>query len=465
MPRFSLLSDWLAWLETLHPQAIDLGLSRIHQVANKLNLLCAPSPISHEYSAALAVESGRVFTVAGTNGKGSCVATIEQTLIAQHYKVGSYTSPHLHHYCERIRIDGKPVDDSLVCDAFAAIDEARGNISLTYFEFGTLAALWIFVQQQIPYIVLEVGLGGRLDAVNIVDADIAIVTSIAVDHEEWLGSDREVIAVEKLGVTRKDRPTVIAEQDLTKSLLDFIQTQQAEDLVGDREEDRVESSVDDGIVAVINQHFTASLLGDKQWRWQRDRLADNDAEAITLPLPTLPLDSVVAGLQALHMSQLLPESLESCSLLLNTILSKLHLNGRYQTCKYQNREIVFDVAHNPAAAQVLRNRLQLDKSSAHPNATILAVFAVMDDKDILAIIDVLSDQIDQWFVGELVTNQRAASLSTLNNALRKANQPCRTFYTVEQAFDKAVSESSEHDRIVVFGSFFTVAAIQGHSRL
>ena len=457
MPRFSLLSDWLAWLETLHPQAIDFGLSRIHQVANKLNLLCAPSPISHEYSAALAVESGRVFTVAGTNGKGSCVATIEQTLIAQHYKVGSYTSPHLHHYCERIRIDGKPVDDSLVCDAFAAIDEARGNISLTYFEFGTLAALWIFVQQQIPYVVLEVGLGGRLDAVNIVDADIAIVTSIAVDHEEWLGSDREVIAVEKLGVTRKDRPTVIAEQDLTKSLLDFIQTQQAEDLVGDR--------VDDGIVAVINQHFTASLLGDKQWRWQRDRLADNDAEAITLPLPTLPLDSVVAGLQALHMSQLLPESLESCSLLLNTILSKLHLNGRYQTCKYQNREIVFDVAHNPAAAQVLRNRLQLDKSSAHPNATILAVFAVMDDKDILAIIDVLSDQIDQWFVGELVTNQRAASLSTLNNALRKANQPCRTFYTVEQAFDKAVSESSEHDRIVVFGSFFTVAAIQGHSRL
>jgi len=231
MPRFSLLSDWLAWLETLHPQAIDLGLSRIHQVANKLNLLRAPSFISHEHSAALAVEAGRVFTVAGTNGKGSCVATIEQTLIAQHYKVGSYTSPHLHHYCERIRIDGKPADDSLVCDAFAAIDEARGNISLTYFEFGTLAALWIFVQQQIPYVVLEVGLGGRLDAVNIVDADIAIVTSIAVDHEEWLGSDREVIAVEKLGVTRKDRPTVIAEQDLTKSLLDFIQTQQAEDLV------------------------------------------------------------------------------------------------------------------------------------------------------------------------------------------------------------------------------------------
>lgn len=457
MPRFSLLSDWLAWLETLHPQAIDLGLSRIHQVANKLNLLRAPSSISHEHSAALAVEAGRVFTVAGTNGKGSCVATIEQTLIAQHYKVGSYTSPHLHHYCERIRIDGKPVDDSLVCDAFAAIDEARGDISLTYFEFGTLAALWIFVQQQIPYIVLEVGLGGRLDAVNIVDADIAIVTSIAVDHEEWLGSDREVIAVEKLGVTRKGRPTVIAEQDLTKSLLDFIQAQQAEDLV--------ESSVDDGIVAVINQHFMARLLGDKQWRWQRDLLANNDAEAITLPLPTLPLDSVVAGLQALHMSQLLPDSVESCSLLLNTILSKLHLNGRYQACEYQNRKVVFDVAHNPAAAQVLRNRLQLDKSSAHPNATILAVFAVMDDKDILAIIDVLSDQVDQWFVGELVTNQRAASLSTLNNALKKANQPCRTFDTVEQAFDKAVSESSEHDRIVVFGSFFTVAAIQAHSGL
>jgi dihydrofolate synthase / folylpolyglutamate synthase len=453
MSRFSQLSDWLAWLETLHPQAIDLGLSRIHQVANRLGLLRTPSSISHEYSAALAVDAGRVFTVAGTNGKGSCVATIEQTLLAQHYKVGSYTSPHIHDYCERIRIDGKPVDDRLVCDAFTAIDEARGDISLTYFEFGTLAALWIFVQQQIPYIVLEVGLGGRLDAVNIVDADIAIVTSIAVDHEEWLGSDREVIAVEKLGVTRKGRPAVITEQHLTKSLLNFIQAHQ------------IDSNVGGNTVAVINQHFSTSLLGDKQWRWQFDLVADNEAEAIILPLPTLPLDSVVAGLQALHMSQLLPDSIQLCSILLKTMLSKLHLNGRYQTCEHRNRGIVFDVAHNPAAAQVLRNRLQLDRSPVHPSANTLAVFAVMDDKDIVSIIDILSDQIDEWFIGELAANQRAASLSTLKNVLQSANQEYRTFDAVEQAFDEAVSESSEHDRIVIFGSFFTVAAIQTHSGL
>jgi dihydrofolate synthase/folylpolyglutamate synthase len=444
MPRFSLLSDWLAWLETLHPQAIDLGLSRIYQVANNLNLLHSSTNISHDYSGALAIDGGQLFTVAGTNGKGSCVATIEQVLLAQNCKVGSYTSPHLHHYCERIRVDGKPVEESVVCDAFAAIDHARGDISLTYFEFGTLAALWVFVQQQIPYVILEVGLGGRLDAVNIVDTDIAIVTSIAVDHEEWLGNDREIIALEKLGVARHHRPTIIAEQHLTQSLSDFIQAQEAEN----------------NTVSVINQHFLAVPLDDNLWQWQ---LNTTDETVITLPLPTLPLDSVVAGLQALHVSKLLPESAEPRSILLNKTLTALSLTGRYQACAYRNRHIIFDVAHNPAAAKVLSDRLQLDQLL--PYGKTLAVFAVMDDKDIPSIVDLFPSQIDEWFMGTLAMNERAAAVSTLSNILQEANQCTQAFDTIEQAFDEAISQSSEHDRIVVFGSFFTVAAIQSHSGL
>jgi dihydrofolate synthase/folylpolyglutamate synthase len=447
MPRFSLLSDWLAWLETLHPQAIDLGLSRIYQVAKKLNLLYPPSAISHEYSGALAIDAGRVFTVAGTNGKGSCVATIEQVLLAQGYKVGSYTSPHLHHYCERIRIDGKPVSDSMVCDAFAAIDHVRGDISLTYFEFGTLAALWIFVQQQIPFVVLEVGLGGRLDAVNIVDTDIAIVTSIAVDHEEWLGSDREVIALEKLGVTRSDKPTVITEPILTQSLSDFIQIREAEN----------------SAVSVINQNFTATLLDDGLWQWHANVTVDNNEDLMILPLPTLPLNSVTAGLQALHFSQLLPDSAEQRSKLLGEVFRALTLAGRYQTCEYRNRHIIFDVAHNPAAALVLSDRLQADQSLSNGNT--IAVFAAMDDKDIRAIVKPLTSQIDEWFIGALAMNERAIAVSALGNILQDANQHYRTFDKIEQAFDEAVSQSSEHDRIVVFGSFFTVAAVQSHNSI
>ena len=445
MPRFSQLSDWLAWLETLHPQAIDLGLSRIYQVANNLNLLQPSSDISHEYSGALAINDGHVFTVAGTNGKGSCVATIEHVLLAQDYKVASFTSPHLHHYSERIRIGGKPVEDALICEAFAAIDQARGDVSLTYFEFGTLAALWIFVQQQIPYVVLEVGLGGRLDAVNIVDTDIAIVTSIAVDHEEWLGSDREIIALEKLGVAREQKPTVITEQNLTQSLSDFIQAQE----------------VSNQNVFVIDQHFSVTPLDSTVWQWKVNTAKNDLEEAITLPLPTLPLNSVAAGLQALHISKLLPHSTEQRSLLLSKVLTTLNLTGRYQTGAYRNRTVVFDVAHNPAAAQVLSDRLQLDQRSSHGNT--IAVFAVMDDKDILSIVKLLASQIDQWFVGELAMNERAASTALLSNILQDTNQCFHAFDTIEQAFDEAINQSNEHDRIVVFGSFFTVAAIQSHS--
>jgi dihydrofolate synthase/folylpolyglutamate synthase len=430
MPRFTRLSDWLAWLETLHPSAIDLGLERVFLVAQRLQLLQASTTIEYPHSAVLAITGAQVFMVAGTNGKGSCVKTIEQCLLAQQYSVGTYTSPHLHHYCERIHIDGQPVDEKLVCQAFTAIDAARDKLSLTYFEFSTLAALWIFVQQQVPFVVLEVGLGGRLDAVNIVDADIAIITSIAVDHEEWLGNDREKIAIEKLGISRPDKPVVIAEHRLTKSLEAFACTHSS--------------------VNTMNQDFFVHPVGNSSWQWQSSEQAD----PIVLPLPSLALDSVAAGLQALYCVNLLPSLAEMAS-----VLSALRLTGRYQTKTIRHRQIIFDVAHNPAAAQLLADKLMATQLDGQHT---IAVFALMQDKVIGDIIKPLSGCFTHWYCGDLSGNDRAASVTVIAQHLSLAKQRFSLAEIIESAFDSALSHSAKHDRIVVFGSFFTVAAIQQH---
>jgi dihydrofolate synthase / folylpolyglutamate synthase len=433
MPRFTQLSDWLAWLETLHPQAIDLGLQRVYEVAKKLQLLDPPTESSHAYSGPLAIPNSEVFMVAGTNGKGSCVKTIEQALLTQAYRVGSYTSPHIHHYCERIQIDGEPVAESLVCDAFYAIDIARGNTSLTYFEFGTLAALWIFVEQQIPFVVLEVGLGGRLDAVNIVDATIAIITSIAVDHEEWLGNDREIIAIEKLGITRTSAPVVIAENSLTDTLIQFAHTHT--------------------VTSTIHKDFFVEQIDQKTWRWQ----PEIQVSSRRLPLPDLPLNSVAAGLQALYVCNRLP-SLEQFT----SVLSQITLSGRFECVNFQGRQLIFDVAHNAAAATLLANKL------AATNANVgktLAVFAVMADKDIHEIVRCLSACVSDWYIGDLLMNTRAASSANIGKILLSQQQSLHCFESIEAACSAALSDSTENDRIVVFGSFYTVAAIQQHIKM
>lgn len=433
MPRFSQLSDWLAWLETLHPNAIDLGLERIYLVAQSLGLLQAPTCRSHAHSGALAIANLTLFTVAGTNGKGSCVTTIERCLSIQSHKVGTYTSPHLHSYAERIRINGQPVKDKVICDAFAAIDQARGDISLTYFEFGTLAALWIFVQQQIPFVVLEVGLGGRLDAVNIVDADIAVVTSIDVDHEEWLGSDRETIALEKLGVVRDSIPVIIAEDDLTQSLRDFMGKTP--------------------LAQAIHHHFWIKSSSSKECRWTP---SEGEPEVV-LPMPSLALNSVIAGLQALHNTDYLPDPSD-----IATVLQDLQLAGRFQVERVSGTQVIFDVAHNPAAAAVLAKKLSA--SDVEGQAT-RAVFAVMADKDIESILHFLKGNIDAWYLGALAMNHRSERPESVSQRLNALGQNVYSHEVIEGAFDLALSHSTEHDRIVVFGSFFSVEAIQLHCHL
>lgn len=435
MPEFSTLSDWLSWQEALHPKEIDLGLERVYAVAQSLDLLHPPENADYPYSGRLKITGTQVFTVAGTNGKGSCVATIEQCLLAQGYRVGSYTSPHLHHYCERICIDGQPVSEDQVCQAFAAIDQARGDISLSYFEFGTLAALWLFVQAQMPFVLLEVGLGGRLDAVNIVDADVAVITSIGIDHEDWLGRDREQIALEKLGVTRPSQTVVVTETSPTHSLKEFV--------FGHT------STTTNGVVRVqlIDQHFTVESTESNEFKWRPAKQHDLKQ----LPLPDLSLTSVIGGLQALFLRDLLPDDDT-----LLTILSRLQLKGRYQKLTFRGRQLVFDVAHNPAASEKLADSLQYE---GHFQGKTYGVFGIMVDKDIAGILQPLSHIVDYWYGGEIPDQPRSAKISQLKRALGD-NKQADLSKSVITAFNRALTESKEHDRIAIFGSFLTVAAIQ-----
>jgi len=372
MSRFNTLVDWLDWMQTLHPIEIDLGLSRVYKVARALNIINPPSDISHTHSGALSSVGATVFTVAGTNGKGTCTATLTACLVAANLRVGTYTSPHFHRYAERICIDGHPVSDTLICDAFSAIDQARGDTSLSYFEFGTLAALWVFVQQQVPYVVLEVGLGGRLDAVNIVDTDVAIITS----------------------------------RDF------FIDTH--------------------------NSNVPVLVHGLQ-----------------TIPINTQGLhpNSVSAALVSLTQQKLLPEPK-----VLSHCLAGLSIPGRCEHAKVKGIEVIFDVAHNPAAVKALKEHLL---SSGCDGVTRL-VMAIMEDKDYHDVIRLLSDQLSMWFVGDLPRNARALNASVLAQALAAQQQDVSVYDQIHDAFDNALSACEPHDRIVVLGSFFTVAAIKDH---
>jgi dihydrofolate synthase/folylpolyglutamate synthase len=470
MSRFTTLNEWLSWLEKLHPKAIDLGLQRVYTVATKLDLLNPPSRISHEFSGAFNSKdnstNSTVITVAGTNGKGSCVSVIEQAIAKDltqkavdrnvvNNVVGSYTSPHLHHFCERIRIDNQCVNEALVCDAFAAIDKARRDISLTYFEFGTLAALWVFAQKNIPIIVLEVGLGGRLDAVNIVDADIAVVTSIDVDHEEWLGSDRNIISQEKLGVARAGRPLIIAETNLTPALKlaakdansllierDFFINQRSVNVKVEKlnaqnsEEKNVDHNLKDSASTQVNQ-----------WQFKYRELVKN------LPLPSLPLPSVAAALVVLDLLKIMPVKENLIALMKN-----IGLPGRFQKTIVDNKCVIYDVAHNPAAATQLARRLAQEFTDS--NGKTLAVMAVMSDKDHKAMLEPLYSVIDHWYLGDLSHIPRAARARDLASLFNRNQCSYDIESTIENAFHKASSVACEHDRIVVFGSFYTVAAIQ-----
>jgi len=414
------LDDWLSWQETLHTTEIDLGLERIRQVASKLDCLTPSFPI---------------ITVAGTNGKGSSVALLESILIAQGYKTGSYTSPHLLVYNERIKLNALHASDKQIINAFEKIDKARGDISLSYFEFGTLAAVLIFSEQNVDVAILEVGLGGRLDAANLWDASLALITSIAIDHENWLGNDRETIAKEKSGIMRTDTPVISGDLNPPKSIK--------------TEAKRIGASL-----FQINKDFSFKSIDTNYWQWSWP--ANDKNSNYTLPHSALNGEyqlnnaaTVIAGLQAIQ--QLLPVSLDA----IKQGLESVSIIGRLELLS-QSPDWLIDVAHNPHSAKALSKYL-----IQHPTSgKTYALFSMLKDKDIKEVLATMNQHIDEWHIFEL-EGSRGISLSALKQLMKKA--PVTGDIISHDKCSKAIKKLKKHiknkDKVVAFGSFLVISQV------
>ncbi len=403
------IADWLDYLEQLNPHKIELGLGRCFEVANRLKLIEFKCP---------------VVTVAGTNGKGSNVAFLEAIWQAAGYRTGAYISPHLLRFNERIRIAGKEIDDVNLCVAFVAIKQASQGIALTYFEFTTLAALWLFQRANLDVLILEVGLGGRLDAVNIVNADIAIIASVAIDHIDWLGDNRESIAKEKAGIFRPQQWAICGDVSPPHTLME------------------IAKELNTNLLCIGRDFsFTAKAIG---WRWQMGNLILED-----LPNPQLSLTNAATALAAVAKLQLqLPTSLQA----IKVGLSHAFLPGRYQQLD-QPVLTILDVAHNPAAANYLAQRLR-----GYHHRTF-GVVGMLADKDIPGTLAELIALVDAWFVGSLL-GPRGAPADKIIAALEALGaEKCYNHTSVVAAYKDAVSKAKPEDRIVVFGSFHTVAEV------
>lgn len=410
------LSDWLAWQETLHPSTIALGLDRVAAVKSRLALM-QPAPV--------------VITVGGTNGKGSCVAMLEAIYRAAGYRTGAYTSPHLLRYNERIRVNGVEVDDDTLCDAFARIDQARGDISLTYFEFGTLAALDIFARAPLDVVILEVGLGGRLDAVNVVDADVALVTTIGIDHTEYLGPDRESIGFEKAGILRAHKPAVCGDPNPPRSLLEYAQ-QLKSDLYCYQRDFRVQTQTDGWTWTGLGQ----ARVGLPQPRMRGEYQLQNAANVLAVV-------------------QLLQEKLPVAQNHIREGLAQAMVPGRFQNLPTKIPTIV-DVAHNPHAAEALARTLQAQTIQGRS----LAVFGMLNDKDMHGVVRALAPCISEWHCISL-SGPRGAQAWELANVLHAelVSGLVVLHGDIEDAYAAATAVACERDRIVVFGSFYTVAGL------
>lgn len=413
------LPAWLDWLEKNHPTEIDLGLERITRVAQRMALL---------------KPAAKVVTVAGTNGKGSCVTATAALLGAAGFSVGVYTSPHLLHYNERIVVDGNPVADAEICSAFESIFDACQQtttdypvpISLTYFEYGTLAALEIFRCRQVTAMVLEVGLGGRLDAINIIDADVAVITSIALDHTDWLGDNREAIGYEKAGIMRAGKPVVCADFSPPQSLLDHAQNLSAS-------------------LQLISRDFGYSVPGNSVWSWW-----SNNIQFSSQPLPQLPLPSLAAALQVACIL-----GLDLLELNAFACVAGLRVPGRFQTVFWRERQVILDVAHNPAATAYLVERLA---QSAVSGSKIHGIVAMMADKDRAQSLENLKGSISNWYIADLSFIPRAATVEQLRQNLVDLDLQAEFSGSVADCLQAAFNNSDPSDRILVFGSFYTVAA-------
>jgi dihydrofolate synthase/folylpolyglutamate synthase len=408
------LDDWLAWFETLHPKKIDLSLDRVTAVLEKLNL--KPPPY-------------KVVTVAGTNGKGSCVAMLESIYWHAGYDVGSFTSPHLWRFNERIRVNGEDSPDAELVELFQVVDETLGSITLSYFESSTVAALMQFARRKVDVAVLEVGMGGRLDSSNAVDADAALIVSIDLDHKEWLGDDREAIGREKAGIMRSGRPAVVADRAVPRSVLEHAAAVGAPVRVAGRDYDFVRRG--------------------GSWR----RSSDGDGGP-WFPLPAFGGDEQFGNAAACAaVVESLREALPVSDAALAAGIEHAYLRGRLERHDIGGVEWVFDVAHNPAAAEILRDGL-----ARLPPRRTLVVFAAMRDKDLGGVLAPFVGSADAWFVTQASADRGAAGGELRELLTRVGGRNVTACATVEQACAAASAAARSGDRVLVFGSFHTVGA-------
>lgn len=405
------LDQWLSYLESIHPVEMDLGLDRVLLVLRRLLPGRPPA---------------RVITVAGTNGKGSTVAALEALLLGAGETVGCYTSPHLRVYNERVRLNGQNASDEVLIRAFEKIEVARQGVTLTYFEFGTLAAFLVMMEAGVDNMVLEVGLGGRLDAVNTLDADLAIITSVDLDHTAWLGDDRDTIGFEKAGILRPGQTAVYADLDPPPSVLQQAQAQRVR-------------------LLRPGEGYHLGRMGD------RLMLDADSGHKIPLPADGLPVNSLAAAaIAAVELGLKLTDAD------IGRILAEASLPGRFQTV-CQSPQVFLDVGHNPHAALWLSRRLAFLRRTGR-YSRVLAVYAGLSDKDSTGVARALASTVDQWFLGSLDV-PRGLSADELEERVKTAIPAERLtrHRNVAEALDAALENAGADGMVLVFGSFFTVA--------
>ena len=404
----SSLDDWLFYLESVHPANIEMGLERVATVANNIGLLNT---------------SSKIILIGGTNGKGTTARCLESLLLAQGYSVGTYASPHLIRYNERVRINGQELDDQYHVDAFNMLEQGRGRTPLTYFEYGTLGALAIFKRFEVDYVLLEVGLGGRFDATNIVTPYASVITTIDLDHKEYLGDTRELVAYDKAGIFRKDTPAIIGDLSIPHTMIDY----------GNEISANMTLS---GTDFIFKEH-------DKTFNWQFEK------HNLTLNKPAIPAQNAATALTVLSVLNLLPnvDVIKNC-------LANLVVEGRFE--QLSTEPLVFtDVAHNPESARYLANKLLSYKDKGFK---VHALAAMLADKDKAAVLKELAHLVDDWFLASL-GGPRGDSANNLKEALQSVSthDKVQSFESVERALSVILPKQQDNVILIVFGSFFTVA--------
>lgn len=403
------LSQWLSWMEQCHPSEIELGLERVSEVAELL---------------AIDLSSSKVVTVAGTNGKGSTVSYLDAIYRHAGYSVGCFTSPHFLDYNERVRINGLNATDEQLCAAFQKIDKTRGQIPLTYFEFGTLAALVIFTELKPDLVLLEVGLGGRLDAVNIIDADLSLVTTVALDHMDWLGDDREIIGREKSGVYRSNKPAICGDLNPPQSVANY--------------------ALEIGATFYqADQQFSYKIKENGCWDWKGSKRGE-EITLSNLPRPNLPIQNASTVLQAIQCIGL---SVNDASIYYG--IETASLTGRMQLIETGNTRYWLDVAHNPEAAELLIERIALMEGG------VTLVLGMLADKDCRKVMEIITPAVDRICLVDLNVPRG----QTAKELERFVSPECPTekFSSVKNALKTLKDDTNLSGNVIIAGSFFTVS--------